>query len=296
MADLRVNGISTGARIYELKLPAGKTLSDLKQTASTDGLDQVYFESGERAYVAEGRGLNLSGLNQRGFMSSELILNGGTPAEHSVIATIKLVDDEVNTAREGAALAARKSLGVVASGLGGSAVLAGAAGTKIGPALSEASRGVQAVETGFKSISAGIAPINQGIQVSTGAARAVLSVNQSPALPGWMGRMSSEFTKVLKLPAQAEAVHQGLGLIQEGAGLATQGTHAAQAGLTHFNTSARISREGARLLKSAGVVAGVTAVVAGTVAGAGAVYGATRAAHSNALEAYKLKTWRNPLE
>jgi hypothetical protein len=293
MANLVINGQSTGGKIHELKLPAGKTVADLKRLAEQDGLDQVYFTVADRSYVAEGDGLNLSGLRQNGFQSTELILNQGTPAERSVVASVKLVDDEVNTASDGVKFAASKTWGVIAAGLGISAVTVGVAGTKIVPAVSNATAGVKAMETGFQAVKGGLEPMSQGLNLSLNSAQKFLGPVPTPTA-GWVGKITSEVGRLFTLPGHAGQMKTGLGMVSAGAGQAQKGIASAELGMAHFSASAQTTQSGVNFLKASGKVAGITLAAAGAIAAAGAVYGSTRASSSHALAAFREPVWHEP--
>jgi hypothetical protein len=94
MSGLSINGVNTKGQVFELK--EGTNIKEALKAGQKDGLDQVYVEAGGKNYVVQGDGLNLKGIAKGTLPKAQLELNGKT-----VEATIKEVDNELNTRDEG---------------------------------------------------------------------------------------------------------------------------------------------------------------------------------------------------
>jgi len=284
MADLRLNGISTGGNIYELQIPADKTLLDIKRAAENDGLDQVYFQVGETYYVAEGDGLNLSGLQKGVFQSVELIRHPGSPQEKAELGTLRVVDNEVNTAWEGVRHVGKASVALLTGGLIGGGAFAGKAVIQAAPAMGQMQQGMNAMKTGFTAVKAGMMPMNEGMQLSIGAVQKVIGSGQST---GVIGGILDGAKKVVDLPKHTRDMTTGLGLIKDGANTAQKGLFATEQGVAHFDKSMQIAKSSSSTLKKGAYAVGIGAAVAGTVAIGGAIYGATRKQNDQTLASFK---------
>ena len=138
MSDLRINGINVGGTIQELK--KNVTLEAAYIKTQKDKVDQVYFKSEGKDYVAFGQGLNLKGLKKAALPNAKL---DGKEAE------IKFIDNEVNTATEG-----MKKVWKVAAGLAGGAVAGGGILAGMGMSMA-ASAGGGAIYGGIVVAAAG---------------------------------------------------------------------------------------------------------------------------------------------
>lgn len=286
MAQLRLNGTATGGKVYEIQLPAGKNLLDVKRQGEKDGLDQVYFQVGDKNYVAEGDGLNLKGLKQGVFQSIELVTRPGTPEERAELGTLRVVDDEVNTAWEGVGQVGKASLALLSGGLIGGGVVAGRATMKIAPVmLDHAGQGMGALQAGMTAVKAGMKPMNEGMALSIGSVQKIIG---APAPnQGLMDKLFDGVGKVTSLPQRTQEITQGLDLIKTGANTAQEGLLKTEEGMAHFTATADLAKSGAQSFRQAAKVAGVGLAVAGTVLVGGAIYGAARGAKDNALGSFK---------
>ncbi|PKL75735.1 MAG: hypothetical protein CVV27_13860, partial [Candidatus Melainabacteria bacterium HGW-Melainabacteria-1] len=261
--------------------PAGKNLLDVKRQGEKDGLDQVYFQVGDRHYVAEGDGLNLSGLKQGVFQSAEVILNG-----RSELATVRVVDDEVNTAWEGVKHVGLASAALLTGGLVGSGMLAGRTAYVAAPAIiGSTGQGMKAIEAGMTAVKAGMKPMNEGVELSIGAVQKIFS--SAPPNQGMLDKIFGGVDKVTSLPQRTREITTGLDLVRGGAAKAQEGLALTDQGMAHFNASAEAAKNSVHGFKQAAKVAGIGLAVAGTVAIGGAIYGAARGSEANALGAFK---------
>lgn len=114
MSDLTINGINVRGTIQELKKDI--TLEQAYIKTQKDKMDQVYFKSEGKDFVAFGQGLNLKGIKKAVLPNAKL---DGKEAE------IKFIDNEVNTAGEGVKKVWKVAAGVAGGGLVGWGLLAG---------------------------------------------------------------------------------------------------------------------------------------------------------------------------
>ncbi|MEZ0371773.1 MAG: hypothetical protein ACAI44_21955, partial [Candidatus Sericytochromatia bacterium] len=241
MAQLKINGIATGGNVYEVRLPAGKNLLDVKRQGEKDGLDQVYFQVGEKNYVAEGDGLNLSGLKQGVFQSVEFVSKPGTAQEHAELGTLRVVDDEVNTAWEGVKHVGLASVTLLSGGLIGGGVLAGRTALQVAPVIiGQTGQGMKAVEAGLTAVKAGMKPMNLGMEQSIGAVQKIFA--STPPNQGVLDKIFGGVEKVTSLPQRTHEITQGLDLVKNGAATAQEGLVLTEKGMAHFNAGAEAAQ------------------------------------------------------
>lgn len=279
MSNLKLNGIPTGGKIYELQIPKGQNLLDVKRAGENDGLDQVYFEANGHNYVVEGDGLNLSGLKQGVFQTVEF-----THGDQSELGTLRAVDDEVNTAWEGVKHLGKASVALLTGGAIGGGILGTKAALQVAPAMREVQAGMGAMKTGFTAVKAGMKPMNAGMELSIGAVQKVIGGSQSKGL---ISGIFDGAKKVLDLPQRTQEITTGLGMIKSGASTAQSGLNATEQGVAHFDQSMQILKSGSASFKKAGYAVGLGVALAGTVALGGAIYGAARGQQSDRLQAFK---------
>jgi len=177
MSDLRINGINVGGTIQELK--KNVTLEAAYIKTQKDKVDQVYFKSEGKDYVAFGQGLNLKGLKKAALPNAKL---DGKEAE------IKFIDNEVNTATEG-----MKKVWKVAAGLAGGAVAGGGILAGMGMSMA-ASAGGGAVGTILGAF-IGAGAIYGGIVVAAAGAIGGAATTAGGAIYGATRKANPEPTK-----------------------------------------------------------------------------------------------------
>ncbi len=248
MAQLRINNINTGAKIYALQVPAGQQIADLVDVGKNDGLDQIYFQIEDRLYLAEGDGLDFSGINKGLFPTMELFEKDGGREFARVIA----VDNEVNTATEGA----KNVLAVVGASVGlgvtGGGIMGARAMSRVAPGIQSVKQGSQLLNTGFKTLS--------GTQASQGS------------LLGSIGN------RIFKgIPSRVKGAVHGTHMMDQGARQVVSGV----------DLTVKGAQEGRHLLKKGAYAVGAGLAVGTVVLGGGALYGANRNETPNKLAPYR---------
>lgn len=268
MAGLTLNNSQIQGQIYSLGNISYQEAQVIKEKGQNDGLDQVYFKSGDQTYFIEGDGLNLSALKAGVLPEAQFMKNGELTA-----AKVLFVDNESNTAIEGAKSMIGGAVGVL------SAALVGGTTTSVyGSHLIQQGSGT--IQQGTKVIGSSFTSLGKSLDLAKG-----MLVDIDPKTNDMARELTNLFRKKAGKPPLPKSVPEPF-ISVKGNVIETKVNQALK-GEQVMSRGVQQASKGARLLKSGLYVAGIGVAVAGTALTAGAIYSANRSEHLAGLAEYR---------
>lgn len=278
MSHFSIQGHAIPGHLYELK-------SDVKQAAErghNDGLDQVYFRAGDKNYLLEGDGLELSSLqsNLKNGHVPQAELHLSTQAgEQALPAEILQVDNEVNTAREGLGHMGH----LIGAALVGSALSGGALIWKSSQALSAQTRTLVAQSETLGQAVGQVAHLKAlPLSFTEGLSPGLLSGMKEGLAKELLQKQAPKGISTSFKTSHAIVLDKGLKKVESGLSQSEGALSAAR------TSTAEASQQVSKIHFGLKVVAAGVAL-AGTVAVGAALYGAYRGEDSEALNSLKGK-------
>lgn len=284
MSNFKLNGnVQTQGHLYELNLK-GNTLSEITKQAEHDGLDQIFFEAEGKAYVMEADGLDFSSLKRQSFPKGTLDIDGKTVPIKNII-----IDNEVNTAREGLSSVGKATWGLTIGSIGGGTALSLSG-------IRGAQAGIVMTNTGLKTVQESAELL--GSHLNNARMSVDMAVKQqafAKQVSGLPQKMIDKMFKGKRPDANWPTDLSQIKVAPKAAGdLGSKQIAALEAGNNKIQQGLQQTAKGNQTLRTGLKVVAIGAAVVGTVAAGGMLYGALRSEDEQSLDAYKQKPEQLP--
>jgi len=283
MSNFQLNETQTQGQLYALNLK-GKTLQEVAKQAENDGLDQIFFEAENTAYVMEADGLDFSGLKSHSFPKGTIDIAGKTVPIKNII-----IDNEVNTAREGLSSVGKAAWGLAigAVGAGAALSLSGVRGAQAGTVMTHA--GLKTVQESAELLGSHLSNARTSVDM---AVKQQAFAKQVSGLPQ---KMIDKMFKGKRPDANWPTDLSQIKVSPKATGdLGAKQVAAAEAGSSKVQQGLQQAAKGNQTIKTGLKVIAIGAAVVGTVAAGGMLYGALRSEDKESLNAYKKKPDQSP--